>query len=112
MDSISSSPSVNLTMDGAHKIRYLSSFPQLPVDTPFGFPHIVDKDSVQEATSDDDLAFADGVATLLFLHKPGTLEAFLDPKKRRFSFDRKANPEEYNGFFVGRIGNEVTVGFE
>ena len=98
--------------DDAHTIRYLSWFSQLPTDTPFGFPHIVDKDSIREETAGFDLAFADGVATLLFLHKPETFEAFLDPKKKRFSFDRQSNPDEFNGFFVGRIGYEVTVGFE
>ena len=97
------------TADG-HAIRYLSSCELLPPDTPFGFAHIVDEESIQEETAAFDLTAADGIATLLFKHNPKTLDKFLDPKNKKFSFDRRSTTSIFTHFFVGRIGNEVTVG--
>ena len=90
--------------------HYLASDPDLPVDRPFGFPHILKIDEDMRLAielRESNLHAADGIATILFKVSPGALKYFLDLNNPRFTFTRLESTR-FN-LQIDRVSNNVSV---
>ena len=91
-------------------VQYLSTCPLLPINSPYGWPHLIDLSSldIQDTTG---LHIADMVVTVLYNHSPQTLNAFLN-MSHGFTFHvEKSNGSNLQDFLIVRENETVKCGF-
>ena len=91
-------------------IKYLGDCPNLPMDTPVGYPHIIDLDSLDhDGYEGQGISIADAVVTILFKFMPGALAAFLDLDRPDYHYIQAGRSSSCLDFCIKRKGRMVTV---
>ncbi len=97
-------------MDEIDPIKYLGDYPELPIDAPIGYPHILDLASMdEEFHAMQDISIADVVVTVLFKVMPAALTSFLDLDRPYFHYILSSYKNVYLAFCIKREGRTVTV---
>ena len=96
--------------DEKFQATYLDVYPELPIDTPIGCPHIIDVDSMDHDFYDhQNMTIADAVVTILYKFMPSALTAFLDLDRPYFHYIQAGRPGVRLDFCIKRDGRMVIV---
>jgi len=69
-------------------LRFIDTFPELPLDTADNHAHIVNTQGFDEEVNSDKAKAIDAAVTLLYNYDPELLKKFLDPSIERFTWRR------------------------
>ena len=110
LDRISSVSNIPMAYESTS--LYLPDRSELPVDTPRGFPHLINlKHCLEDAVamSDVKLHIADALATFCYNFHPEILDVLLDLSIKNFEFRHTRKSAAKFDFFIERKENIVTV---
>ncbi|KAL9074961.1 MAG: hypothetical protein Q9161_001891 [Pseudevernia consocians] len=97
--------------DEVMPVKYLDGYPKLPIDAPFGCPHIIDLDCLDHDFYDSQpISIADLVVTILFKVMPQALTAFLNMHRPKFHYIQAGGSTRLD-FCIKRDDRTVSVGF-
>lgn len=93
-------------------IKYLTTVPEFPAESPLGAPHVIDNlDEVRYMPYPDKLRISDLVATVLYYKAPSTrkvIKEFLKMNKD-FHYQRRETSPTSLDFCISRMGKTVQV---
>ncbi|MCJ1390861.1 hypothetical protein MMC18_003722 [Xylographa bjoerkii] len=98
------------------EVAFLSGNPDLPVELPPGWPHIIDWDTVRTSFEDAELSedgfhIANGIATVLHRYDPALLKNFLDFDIHKVTYNKKDKSENVADLVIERDKNHVMCGY-